>query len=166
MCSSEKLGSHHGQFDNMPLVSNSLNDDKQQISAGTGLNRNPQPVTLVALQSTWPHGAAIETIFKDLSYGGSQKSRLDNRMVSRTPSWTSNSTSNWRQIGLWPSLKHHLGCLPATWLPFYVIDTLGYLLTYQICFIPQFFVVVTLIQVLIRKRYKNKNIPSTYLPSI
>ena len=108
MCSSEKLGSHHGQFDNMPLVSNSLNDDKQQISAGTGLNRNPQPVTLVALQSTWPHGAAIETIFKDLSYGGSQKSRLDNRMVSRTPSWTSNSTSNWRQIGLWPSLKHHL----------------------------------------------------------
>ena len=111
MCSSEKLGSHHGQFDNMPLVSNSLNDDKQQISAGTGLNRNPQPVTLVALQSTWPHGAAIETIFKDLSYGGSQKSRLDNRMVSRTPSWTSNSTSNWRQIGLWPSLKHHLGCL-------------------------------------------------------
>ena len=36
-------------------------------------------------------------------------SRTYNRNpMSRRQSWTSNSTSNWRQIGLWPSLKHHL----------------------------------------------------------
>ena len=45
------------------------------------------------------------------------KSRIDNRMVSRSRSWTSNSTSNWRQIGLWPSLKHHLS-LKKEWQSF------------------------------------------------
>ena len=50
-----------------------------------------------------------------------RKSRLNNRMVSRRQGWTSNSTSNWRQIGLWPSLKHHLSLAskePKEWQSF------------------------------------------------